>query len=55
MQPIVCDLNNDGRYDFCLVFGEDNFSYVPCHIYLQNDGGEFIYIGGFQTGKGLKE
>lgn len=45
MQPIVCDLNNDGRYDFCLFCGKNNFSYAPCHIYLQNDDGEFIYTG----------
>lgn len=42
-EPVICDLNGDGLYDFLIV---EDLSFTHVKVYLQNTHGEFNYIGG---------
>ena len=42
-EPIICDLNGDGLYDFLIV---ERPHFTTVKVYLQNAHGEFNYIGG---------
>lgn len=45
----ICDVNQDGRYDFMIMHYDSVTEYRPIELYLQSPDGDFIYTCGMNT------